>query len=219
MRSITWRIWGSKTKSDVYVSMRFLGDLGKASLHESGKCNFGYTREMAEREPGRLAEFQDQRHALSWTRPVTGQSADCLWSYVLRVVIPYSELRTNVGPERHLDRVTFVPTTLGAVATEFSFVFTRGTCPPGWPGMADGSQVLCRVKLPNNETFFVVYSPHRNDSFFGEALRHGVANRNNIRSRWIESRGGEPFGPYFRDGFATTCTDGSVVLIEAAGDY
>jgi len=217
-RSVTWRVWGSKSHSDVYVAMRHVGGLFKTSLHESGECNIGYTREMAKRKSRRLTALGGTRHAFTWRRPITGQNPDCTWSYALRLVIPYSELRIDpAGPERHLDRVTFIPTETGAIATQFSFVFVRGKRPPGWPGMNDGSQVLCRMQLANDETLFVVYEHLYEDSLFVELLTQFRANRAEIRRQFAESRD-EPLGPHFRDGAMAPLTEGGVVVVEIAGD-
>ena len=45
-RSSAWRLWGNK-KGDIYVAVRSLGGIIKASFHRDGRCQVGFTDSYA----------------------------------------------------------------------------------------------------------------------------------------------------------------------------
>ena len=51
-RSLVWRVWATKGKSDVYISGRTQVGVWKVSLHESGVWRFAFTKEYG-RHTGR----------------------------------------------------------------------------------------------------------------------------------------------------------------------
>ena len=63
-RSLVWRVWTTKGKSDLYISGRLQGGDWKVSLHESGDWRFALTREFSQ------AQGMDERLIFEkWERP------------------------------------------------------------------------------------------------------------------------------------------------------
>ena len=85
-RSAVWRMWTSRTKSDVYVSARALTSVFKVSLHESGDWRHAFTdttRGMAHVPPG-----QDRALA-RWKRPHEFEPG---LTRAFEIIIPASEV-------------------------------------------------------------------------------------------------------------------------------
>jgi hypothetical protein len=68
-RSSTWRLWGDK-KGDVYLSMRSLGGVIKASFHRDRRCSVGFTSEYHAEARARFGV--QSRHMSRWTLPEKG---------------------------------------------------------------------------------------------------------------------------------------------------
>ena len=89
-RSSTWRLWGNK-KGDIYVAVRILGGIVKASFHRDGKCQVGFTAEYTETATRRFAI--KSRHWETWRLPTESVVR------VLQVIVPHSELRPFVDSD------------------------------------------------------------------------------------------------------------------------
>jgi hypothetical protein len=84
-RSSIWRIWGNP-KGDIYVAVRSLGGIIKASFHRDGKCQVGFTSEYAKTAQARFGK--DSRHWETWRLPPEPVVR------VLQILVPTSELRS-----------------------------------------------------------------------------------------------------------------------------
>lgn len=84
------RIWSPKSKGDVYASMRSIAGQVKISLHESGTCIAGLTKQFAAEEVEAVAAMGGARHQNKWTRiRHTGEKIVT----PLQFVVPNSQLR------------------------------------------------------------------------------------------------------------------------------
>lgn len=82
-RSSTWRLWGDK-KGDIYISVRGMGGILKASFHKDRRCNMGFTQEFKEEAKQRFGA--ETRHWQRWTLPESPVAK------ALQILIPDSEL-------------------------------------------------------------------------------------------------------------------------------
>ena len=115
-RSSAWRLWGNK-KGDIYVAVRCLGGIVKASFHRDGKCQVGFTDNYAGTASRRFAV--KSRHWETWRLPVKPVVR------ILQILVPHSELR----PFSHRnDRdITWLPTPPeGSVSVVSIFVSAQG---------------------------------------------------------------------------------------------
>lgn len=87
-RSSVWRLWGNK-KGDLYVALRVLGGIIKASFHRDGKCQVGFTEEYAAKAAARFGT--KTRHWETWKLPTEPVAR------VLQILVPTSELRSFQG--------------------------------------------------------------------------------------------------------------------------
>lgn len=115
-RSSVWRLWGNK-KGDIYVAVRELGGIIKASFHRDGKCHVGFTSEFADEAKKRFGVTK--RHWETWTLP----AEHCV--RVVQILIPGTELR--IFTDRDGGDVTWLvppdPNSIGTV----SVVLVRGS--------------------------------------------------------------------------------------------
>lgn len=88
LRSSTWRIWGN-AKGDIYVAVRCLGSVMKASFHRDGKCHLGFTEEYAKRAARGIENAS--RHWEKWKLPAAPVTRG------LRILVPHAELRRFAG--------------------------------------------------------------------------------------------------------------------------
>jgi hypothetical protein len=95
--SATVRIWSPKGKSDVYASMRERAGDFKVSLHESGECNAGLTKQFAKKETDALNALGGKRHQNTWMRTQPSIREEVI---PVQFVFPASELRTWRDPVR-----------------------------------------------------------------------------------------------------------------------
>jgi len=65
-RSSLWRMWGNK-KGDIYVAVRSLGAITKASFHRDGSCQVGFTEPYAATASRRFGVTS--RHWDRWQLP------------------------------------------------------------------------------------------------------------------------------------------------------
>lgn len=88
VRSSTWRLWGDP-KGDVYVAVRNLGGVIKASFHRDRRCHVGLTAEAAQRQ----GQDATARHFERWRLPDTSVVR------VAQVIVPHEELRAFSNDE------------------------------------------------------------------------------------------------------------------------
>jgi hypothetical protein len=107
-------VWWSSTRGDVYVAVRTLGGVLKASLHESGRCHVRAPDASKWVSPGDAPQFLD-----SWK--IDPQSP---YEFPFRVIIPASELRAGPWPAHSKRGTVWVPTRPGE-AVEIGVFLTR----------------------------------------------------------------------------------------------
>jgi hypothetical protein len=156
-QSSVWRLWTHG--NDVYISLRDLTKVKKVSLHPSGRWRNAWAEEHVAKGSPFVAPGQD-RATDKWERPPE------LAPGVTRafdIVVPASE----VTQPQHLDpnslngkKIMWVPPAPEGYATYFTVVFTTAavtaTTLPGWPGRNDGTELVWRVNLPNEETVWLI---------------------------------------------------------------
>ena len=161
-RFAVWRMWTSRTKSDVYVSARALTSVLKVSLHESGDWRHAFTdtRGMAHVPPG-----QDRALA-RWKRPPEFEPG---LTRAFEIIIPASEVTKspylewdkNFRPEYADKEIVWVPPPPEGYATHFTVVFTSAEATtatlPAWPGRTGtGTRLIAVATLPNSQTVWLV---------------------------------------------------------------
>jgi hypothetical protein len=161
-RSAIWRLWTSRTKSDVYVSAWALTSVLKVSLHESGDWRHAFTDTQGMRyvPPG-----QDRAMA-RWERPA---EFDPGMVKAFEIVIPASEVTKpaylgwdkDFSPEYAGKEVVWVPSPPGGYAAHFTVLFTSAEVTdatlPGWPGRVSmGTRLIAYSHLPNSQTVWLV---------------------------------------------------------------
>ena len=170
-RSAVWRLWTSRTKSDVYVSARALTSILKISLHESGDWQHAFTdtRGMAHVPPG-----QDRALA-RWYRPPEFEPG---LTRAFEIIIPASEVTKspylewdkNFRPGYADKEIVWVPPPPEGYATHFAVLFSsaEGTAAtlPAWPGRTGaGSRLIAVATLPNSQTVWLVaFEPEISES-------------------------------------------------------
>ncbi|HBE83440.1 MAG TPA: hypothetical protein PLN05_03945 [Pyrinomonadaceae bacterium] len=107
-----WRIW-SIPKGDIYVANRCLGGIYKASFHKDRKCQFGFTKEYAEKADERFG--RNDRHIEKWRLPE--DAVVC----AIQILIPESELRISASTDD--EKITWLETPpLDSVGTISLFI-------------------------------------------------------------------------------------------------
>jgi len=145
-----WRLW--TLRNDVYLSVRSLGGIFKASLHESGQwqCSFSSTYIANTGTPNKV------RHIDQWQRPEEIYPGLTL---AFRVIIPNSELRTYARMADSTKKVYWIPCDPKKSMTEIDIIFTKSSLKvPDWPGKNSMNTFLIdKFKLPNDQTLWIVY--------------------------------------------------------------
>ena len=111
-RSSGWRIWGM-LEGDIYVAVRSLGGVIKASLHRDGRCYLGFTRGYAATAAARFGT--QVRHWETWQLSM-GKVA-----LVFQILVTRDELRHFVG--RDDAKLTWLaPPPVGCIAVVSIFL-------------------------------------------------------------------------------------------------
>jgi hypothetical protein len=97
-RSSAWFLSGNK-KGDIYIAVRSLGGITKASFHKDGRCQVGFTDTYQATARQRFSVTS--RHWQRWQLP----SAPMV--RVLQIIVPHAELRSFV--DRDPREVTWLP--------------------------------------------------------------------------------------------------------------
>ena len=145
-RSSTWRLWGDK-KGDVYLSMRSMGGVLKASFHRDRRCSVGFTSEYHSTAKKRFGA--ESRHWQRWVLP----AAEVV--RVAQVVFPEGELAAFSADEASQMRWISSPAPGNAIIVS---VFIAE--PPdkfNWPGHEIGGNFIGIMSAPTRFTW-AVYS-------------------------------------------------------------
>ena len=149
-----WRIWSPKGKSDVYASIRSIAGQVKISLHESGDCIAGLTKEFAAKEVEAVAAMGGSRHQSEWTRFT--HTGDRIVT-PLQIVVPGSELRRRSVAAAG-KKVTRIKPPKSGHSIIISCIFS-GQClsNDNWPGCQNRTHLVGSKLLPSGEKFWLVW--------------------------------------------------------------
>jgi hypothetical protein len=111
-RSSAWRVWGMH-QGDLYVAVRSLGGVIKASLHRDGRSYLGFTSEYAATAAARFG--RQGRHWGTWQLPVDRIAV------VFQILVPQRELRHFVGRDNS-KLIWLAPPPVGSIAVISIFV-------------------------------------------------------------------------------------------------
>jgi hypothetical protein len=126
-RSNTWRLWGNK-KGDLYLAVRSLGGIVKASFHRDRRCQVGFTTEY--QETARTRFGATQRHWDTWSLPSEP------WVRVAQIVIPGSDLASFSGSES--PETTWLPPPASESASLVSIFVAEPPAIESWPDLFEG---------------------------------------------------------------------------------
>lgn len=148
-RSLVWRVWTTKGKSDVYISGRLQGGDWKVSLHESGDWRFALTREFTEKRGSDSRVTFEQ-----WKRPQPLREGV---TTAFEIVVPSAELALPPRPlpedrKKHTKNVTWFPPAPEGCSTHFIVMYTE----PGWPAPKAAPHILSIFTLPDGRTVSIV---------------------------------------------------------------
>ena len=159
------RIWSPKGKSDVYASMRGIAGQVKISLHESGTCIAGLTKEFAAKEAGAVAAIGGVRHQSKWVRL---RHAGEQIVTPLQFAVPDSELRLRSGETATDDEIERIEAPGSGRSIVISCIFS-GQCfsNDNWPGRRNKTRLAGSKLLPNGEKFWLLWQDCPTSVLFG----------------------------------------------------
>jgi hypothetical protein len=148
-RSLVWRVWMTKGKSDLYISGRLQGGDWKFSLHESGDWRFGLTREFA-----KARGMAERLIFEQWERPQPLRDGV---TSAFEIMVPSAELALPRQPlpedrRKHTEKVTWFPPAPEGCATHFIVMYTE----PGWPTPEAAPDFLSIFTLPDGRTVSIM---------------------------------------------------------------
>lgn len=156
LRSAVYRLWSDRTKGkardDIYIASRSIAGALKVSLHASGKRQVSFTRQYADREPGKRIPVPENRHIISWDAPHWVADGVAL-EYILR--FPEGQLR-KLRPvvREHTVEWIDVPTPAPGLdllllafepGQDYNMTF-QGTTPMLGHGLPDGRYIMLVAK-------------------------------------------------------------------------
>ena len=148
-RSLVWRVWMTKGKSDLYISGRLQGGDWKVSLHESGDWRFGLTCEFA-----KARGMAERLIFEQWERPQPLRDGV---TSAFEIMVPSAELALPRQPlpedrRKHTEKVTWFPPAPEGCATHFIVMYTE----PGWPTPEAAPDFLSIFTLPDGRTVSIM---------------------------------------------------------------
>lgn len=151
LTSNTWKCWSpTGQKKDIYVANRFLGNVLKVSVHESGRCHIAYSDDFTEDQPSLKTRYVDQ-----WDSPPPLGNGVII---ALRVVIPNSAVMTPEDSAK-AGKISWIPTCPDRIWTEIDILIT----PPeyqssDWPGKNSmNNELVGRYTLSDNSILWITY--------------------------------------------------------------
>ncbi len=156
LQSAIFRIWSPRDKSDVYASVRDVAGQIKISLHETGECNAGLTKEFAKREIAAVRAMGNSRHQSRWKRL---KHIGPRVVVPLQFAVPSTELRAPEPKSSPISKkVVWLQTPEKGHSVIVSCAFSgQPLADPDWPGRCNGTQLLGTKLLPNGEKFWLFW--------------------------------------------------------------
>ena len=169
-----FRIWSPKGKSDVYASMRGIAGQVKISLHESGSCIAGLTREFAAKEVDAVAAMGGERHQSKWSRlRHTGKRIVT----PLQFVVPESQLRLQSGETTSDTEIGWIKSPDSGRSIIISCIFSgQFLSNENWPGRLNRTRLVGSKLLPNGEKFWLIWQDCPTTDLEREVLREAEAH-------------------------------------------
>jgi hypothetical protein len=150
-----WRLWlpeGRQGRSDIYIAPRATARAMKASLHESGACRAGFTREYEIEQGWDQLPESGHRQILWWDRSIDPTSC----SIPLTIRIPHAAVRQQVDWGQRDARTSWVPEPGVGRWVDFDIVI-KGT-EADWPARVRARPMVDEMTLPNGELVRISYS-------------------------------------------------------------
>ena len=214
--SATLRIWSPKGKSDVYASVRERAGDFKVSLHESGECNAGLTKQFAENETDAMAALGGERHQSKWRR---AQHSGLRVVTPLQFAFPASELRTWREAPVEDKAITWIDPPPQQHTIIVSLIFSGDELTDDkWPGRNNGTNLIDTKLLPNGEKFWLLWqecpTTTLEESLLNEARK---IRKERVPVRFSAITDDTPPGPRITI-FKEFPQDNLLVVLEAAAD-
>jgi hypothetical protein len=147
-RSSIWRLWGNK-KGDVYLSVRSLGGILKASFHRDRRCQVGFTSNYTETAIQRFGARS--RHWERWVLP------EAPTVRAVQIVVPANELVPFGANDA--SQMKWLPPPAAGAASVVSVFIAEPPSAADWPGPESGGQMLGFVVRKTRATW-AAYSSH-----------------------------------------------------------
>ncbi len=158
LRSSTWRIWGN-IKGDIYVAVRSMGSITKASFHRDGRCQVGFTEEY---QANAFRRFEiKSRHWERWQLPISPTVR------VLQIIIPYTELRQFT--DRNNQKITWLPLPPENSVVAMSIFITAKDIGISLPDQPDNIYVVGNIET-SIRTAWLIYTHHPIDSALAKII-------------------------------------------------
>lgn len=180
-RSATWICWTPGVgKSDVYLGCRELGGILKASLHQSGSWQVGYSKESWNQKEECLPERQTTRHIEIWPRP-----SDIAPGFTLayRIITPATAVNVIQDPPDPQKPIVWISCPPGK-AVEIDIVITAPTVKvSNWPGKnGKNTNFVDFFVLSSRETIWIV-------SHVIDMPSHAPILKRQVTPRFVKGKG------------------------------
>ena len=149
-----FRVWSRRGESNIYAAIRESAASVKISLHDGGECHAGLTSELARKNPELVTQLGGSRHQSKWFRRTHVGSQQ---EVPLVFAVPVAGLsHWRRQPPSAPSLVWLSPPPTGVIA--ISCVFTGSHLGENeWPGRDRGDTLLGMKRLPNGETFWLLW--------------------------------------------------------------
>jgi hypothetical protein len=219
-RSSVWRIWApppASGKSDVYVAVRSLAGVFKASLHESGVYRSAFTSAFETELGGESHLPKGTRLIDRWPRPSHPGHGTTL---AFQILIPTTDLRPMTLLPEDFDQIQWIPTPKDNEIIEIAIVLTApGVFHSGWPGSRSmGTQLIGSLLLASGETAWVVHRVAADAEAYFTSDLPGLKNRARTNPPTWGSAPTDWTDPRMRAIFFLRRSDGGRAFVDAAID-
>lgn len=173
--SAIFKVWSPRGKSDVYASVRECAGVFKVSLHGTGECKAGLTKQFADTQLEALSAMGGTRHQSEWQR-LTHVGSRIVTP--LQFVVPASEIRSWREKEVDSAKVTWLPMPAPERSVIISCIFSGQKLPDEeWPGRKNGTVLVGTKHMPNGEKFWLLWQDCPTSQHEPLMLRQGAEVR------------------------------------------